>query len=109
MRQRGDVLDARDLQPVVLELNDRLLAAGAGAFDFYLDLDHAVLARLDGGLLRGPSGRPGGALAGALDAGDRAGRRPADRLAVGVGDGDDRVVERRADVRDAARHALADL
>src|SRR4051794_35216400 len=74
MRQRRHVLDAGDLQPVVLELDDRLLAAGAGAFHLHLDLDHAVLARFDGRLLGGAAGGPGGALAGALDAGDRARR-----------------------------------
>ena len=44
VRQRGDVLDAGDLQAGVLELDDRLLAAGAGALHLDLDLDHAALA-----------------------------------------------------------------
>src|SRR5687768_9220775 len=108
VRQRGDVLDAGDLQSCVLDLEDRLLASGAGALDLDLDLDHPVLARLAGGLLRGASRGEGGALARALEA-DRPGRAPRDRLTVGVGDRDHRVVERRLDVRHAARHALAEL
>ena len=53
-----------------------------------------------GGRLGGPLGGERRALAAALEA-DGAGRGPAQRVAVGVGDGDDRVVERRLDVGDA--------
>src|SRR5688572_18102801 len=108
VRQRRDVLDAGDLQAGVLHLEDRLLAAGAGALDLDLDLDHAVLARLVGGLLSGASGGERRALARALEP-DRPGRAPRDRLPVGVRDRDHRVVERRLDVRHATRHALAEL
>src|SRR5687768_11994004 len=68
VRQRGDVLDAGDFEPAVLELDDRLLAAGAGALDLNLDLDHAVLARLGRGALGGAAGGERGALAGSLEA-----------------------------------------
>ena len=67
-----------------------------------------LLARLLRGIFSGAAGGERRALAGALEP-----TVPADaqamRLAVGVGDGDDRVVERRLDVGDAARHALANL
>src|SRR4051812_19283338 len=108
MRQRRDILDAADLQAGVLEVQHRLLAAGAWTLDLHLDLEHAVLARFGGGLLGGATGGERRALASALEP-DRAGRRPRDRLAVRVGNRHHRVVERRLDVRDAARHALAKL
>ena len=52
-----------------------------------------------GGGLGGPLGGERGALAAPLEA-DRPGRGPAQRVAVGVGDRDGRVVERRLDVHD---------
>ncbi len=108
MWQRCDVFDSRDLQSCVLQVQNGLFAAGAGAVDLDLDLDHARLAGLLGSVLGGASGGVGSALARALEVPALPGRRPRDRLAVGVGDGDHRVVEGRLDVRDAARHAFAD-
>src|SRR6266545_2235346 len=94
---RGDVLDALDLQAGRLQRADGRLAAGAGALDEHVDLADAVLLGPPGGLLgrelRGERGR----LARALEA-DVARRRPRDRVALGVGDGHDRVVEARLDV-----------
>ena len=108
MRKWGHVLNRGHLQTCVLQVDDRLLAAGAGTFHFDLDLDHPALARLVGDLLGCSTGGERGALAGALET-DGPGRRPGDRLAVGVGDGDDRVVERRLNVRDPSRHAFTNL
>src|SRR5688500_10103501 len=106
--QRGDVLDPHYLESGALEMKDGLLAAGAGAFHLHLDLHQAMLAGGGGGGLGGAAGGKRRALARALDPA-LACRRPRQRLAVGVSDRDDRVVERRLDVRDAARHALTNL
>src|SRR5262249_20800693 len=66
-----------------------------------LDLLQAELGRSLGGRLGGALGGEGRALAAALEA-DRARRGETERVAVGVGDGDDGVVEGRLDVGDAA-------
>ena len=100
VRQRRDVLDRLDVQAGGLQGGDGRLAAGAGALDPHLDLLDAELRRLLGARLGGALGGERRALAAALEA-DRAGRGAAQRVAVGVGDGDDRVVERRLDVGDA--------
>src|SRR6187431_1206170 len=106
MGLRGDVLDAEDLEAGGLERADRRLASGAGALHEHLDLLHAVVvdrvarARV-GGHLGGERRR----LARALEA-DRAGRLPGDDVPLLVGEGDDRVVERRLDVRLTDRDVL---
>src|SRR5262249_43384221 len=87
-----------------LERRDGRLAPGAGALDLDLDLLEAELAGLLGGDLGGALGGERGALAAALEA-HRARRGVAQSVAVGVGDGDDGVVERRLDVG----HAPADV
>src|SRR3954470_18560607 len=90
---RGDVLDARDLEPGGLQAADRGLAPGARALDEDLDLLHALLDALAGrGVgrhLRGERRR----LAGALETG-AAGGLPRDHVAVAIRERDDRVVER---------------
>src|SRR5919107_1668773 len=92
-----DVLDRADLEADRTERADRGLTARAGALDEDVDLLHAVLHRPPtgrlGGHLRGERGR----LARALEA-DGARRGPRDHRAGGVGDRDDRVVERALDV-----------
>src|SRR5262249_32040260 len=100
VRQRRDVLDGLDVQAGGLQGGDGRLAAGAGALDADLDLLEAELGRLLRGGLGSPLGGGRRALAAALEA-DRAGRGVAERVAVGVGDGDDGVVEGRLDVGDA--------
>src|SRR5690606_13870872 len=100
VRDRGVILDRRHLQAVVLEGRARRLTAGTGPLHTHLDLLHAEPSRLVGAALGGARGREGRRLAGALEA-DAAGGVPAEGLAVDVGDGDHRVVERRVDVRDA--------
>src|SRR5215813_13855460 len=103
---RGDVLDARDLEAGGLKRADRGLAARARALHEDLDLLQAVLHALAGtgvgGHLRGERRR----LARALEAG-RAGGLPHDHVPLLVGEGDDRVVERRLDVRLPDRDVLA--
>src|SRR2546430_6734730 len=106
VRLRCHVLDAEDLEAGGLERADRRLAARARALDEDLDLLQSVLHALArarvGGDLRGERGR----LARALEPG-RAGGLPCDHVALLVGEGDDRVVERRLDVRLADRDVLA--
>src|SRR2546423_664948 len=80
--------------------------AGPGPLDEHLDLLEPVLHALAGarvgGHLRGERRR----LARALEAG-RTGRLPRDHIPLVVGQRDDRVVERRLDVRLADRDVLA--
>src|SRR5262249_10493905 len=85
---------------------DGRLAPGAGALDADLDLLEAELAGPLGGDLGGPLGGERRALARPLEA-DRAGRGVAERVAVGVGDGDGGGVERRLDVGDAPADVAA--
>src|SRR5215207_1590689 len=101
----GDVLDALDLQAGGLEGADGRLPAGAGALDVHVDLADAVLLGPAGGLLGRELGRERGRLARALEA-DIARRRPRDRVALGVGDGHDRVVEAGLDVGVGVRDVL---
>src|ERR687894_118716 len=105
---RGDVPHAGDLEAGGLERADRGLAARARALHEDLDLLHALLDALArrgvGRHLRGERRR----LARALEAG-AAGGLPRDDVALAVGERDDRVVERRLDVRLADRDVLLDL
>src|SRR5215208_8453891 len=105
---RGDVAHSGDLEAGRLGRADRGLAARARALHEDLDLLHALLDALAG---RGVGGHLGGErrrLAGALEAG-AAGGLPRDHVALAVGEGDDRVVEGRLDVRLADRDVLLDL
>src|SRR5918994_1423278 len=95
---RCDVLDPRDLQTGGRERADRGLATRTGALHEHVDLLQPVLLRLASGGLRRQLGGERGGLAGALEP-HVAGRSPRDRVALQVGDRDDRVVERRLDVR----------
>src|SRR6188472_3474231 len=104
---RGDVLDAEDLEPGRLERADRRLAARARALDEDLDLLEAVLHALAGGVVGGHLRGERSRLARALEP-RRAGGLPGDHVPLLVGQGDDRVVERRLDVRLADRDVLAD-
>src|SRR5215203_1930481 len=101
----GDVLDALDLQAGGLEGADGRLPAGARALDEDVDLADAVLLGPAGGLLGRQLGRERGRLARALEP-DVARRRPRDRVALGVGDGHDRVVEAGLDVGMGVRDVL---
>src|SRR5690606_32353658 len=65
-----------------------------------------VFLRLPGAILGGDLSREGRRLARALEA-LSARRRPGNRVALRVGDGDHRVVEGRADMSDARRNVLA--
>src|SRR5215211_1475217 len=101
----GDVLDALDLQAGRLQGADGRLPAGTGALDEHVDSADAVLLGSPGGLLGRQLGRERGRLARALEP-DVARRRPRDRVALGVGDGHDRVVEAGLDVGVGVRDVL---
>src|SRR3954452_10161032 len=94
---RGYVADGADLEADGLQRADRGLAAGAGTLHEHVDLAHAVLLRATGGRLGGHLRGERRRLAGALEA-DLPGAGPSDHVAQGVGDRDDRVVERAFDV-----------
>src|SRR5680860_280908 len=106
VRDGSHIGDGRDLEPGRLERANGLLTSTAGALDEDLDLAHAVLHRALCRDVRGLRGRIGRALAGALEA-DQARAAPADHVPGRVGDGHDRVVERRLDVRVPRRHVLS--
>src|SRR5450631_1317841 len=100
----GDVFDAHDLDAHRSERSDGGLTAGTGTSHQDVDLAHAVLHRPLGAGFGGQLGREGGGLAGALEP-DVAGRGPGQHVALGIGDGDDGVVERALDMG----HAVADV
>src|SRR5262245_33549719 len=100
MRQWGHVLDGLDGQAGGLQGGDGGLAARTGPLDADLDLLEAELGGALGHRLGRALGGERRALAAALEA-DRAGRGETERVAVGIGDGDDGVVESRLDVGDA--------
>src|SRR3954453_14893716 len=106
VRDRGHVADRGDGEARGLQRTKRRFTARTGPCHFNFQRTHAVFLRLlgdvFGGDLRGIRGR----LARALET-HRAGRRPGDGVALRVGDGDRRVVERRIHMRDAAGDVLA--
>src|SRR5687767_8359002 len=103
VRNRRHVLDARDLEPAGIQRADRGLATRAGPANAHLDGAQPVLLRRDARLLRRDLRGERRALARAAETG-AARRRPGQRIALAVGDRDDRVVERRVHVRNAVRH-----
>src|SRR5438034_8643577 len=103
---RGDVLDADDLDPGVLDGANGGLTAGAGTLHHNVDLAHAVLHGATCGRLGCELRRERRALARALEP-HVAGRGPRDGVPRLVGEGDDRVVERRLDVRRPVSDVLA--
>src|ERR1019366_3633332 len=108
VRDRGDVADEGHLEADPLERAKGALAARAGPLHEDRDRTHAVLHRLARRLFGRELRGEGGALARALEA-TRTSARPRDGVAVHVGDGHDRVVERRLDVRDPGRDVLLGL
>src|SRR5450759_4275562 len=97
VRDRRDIGDGTHLEPGDLERPDGLLPTGAWTLDVDLDLAHPVLHRLASRALGRERRRVRRALSGALEPG-HAGGAPADDRAGGIGDRDDRVVERRLDM-----------
>src|SRR5213083_230321 len=99
VRNRRHVADRTDLQPGTGERLNGGLAARAWTLHTHVHALHAEVQRFPRRLL-GRDGRgEGRGLFGALEAG-LAGRAPVDRVALQSGDRDERVVERRGDMRD---------
>src|SRR5690554_1680702 len=98
VRVGGVVDDGADVDAGGLDGADGLLTTGPGATDDDVDLRHAHVLRLAGGVGGGELRGVGRALLGALVA-DRAGRRPGHGVAVHVRDRDDRVVVGGVDER----------
>src|SRR6266545_7268666 len=103
---RGDVLDAGDLDAGVLDRADGGLTARARALHLHVDLADTVLHGPSGGGLGGHLRRERRRLARALEA-HVAGRGPRDHVPALVGERDDRVVEAALDVSDPVGHVLA--
>src|SRR6266404_7323076 len=106
VRDRGHIADRCDGEARRLQRTKRRFAARTGAGNFHFQRAHAVFLRLLGNVFGRDLGRIRGRLARTLEA-HRAGRRPGNGVALRVGDGDGRVVERRIHVRDAGRDVLA--
>src|SRR5579863_8877957 len=107
VRDRRYVADDDDVQARGGESSHGGFAAGAGTLYANLDALHAVLiARDTRGGKRGLLRSVGRALTRTLEA-DRARRGPAHCAAIGIGDRDLRVVERRGDVHQAVRNGAA--
>lgn len=98
MRQRSHVFNRLDDKPCLLEARDGVFATAAGAFDADFDVFHAEFDGFFRNLLgRHHTGKRRAFPAAFESAG--AGRRPAQNVALHIGDRDDRVVEGRLDVR----------
>src|SRR3989440_7558579 len=108
VRNGCHVRDAGDLQSAVVERAHRRLASRSRSPDARFHVLHAVLLGGDTGLLGRHLRRERGALARATETA-AAGGRPGKRVALPVGDGDDRVVEGSMHVRDRIEHVLARL
>src|SRR5215469_11568368 len=106
VRYGRNVADRSDGEADGLQRAQCRFTARAGSLDLDLERAHAVIHRLAAGVLGGDLRRVGRRLARALEA-HGAGRRPGDRVALRVGDGDHRVVEGGVDVRHAGRDVLA--
>src|SRR5262245_30410928 len=93
----GDVLDGADLEADRTQRPDRRLATRARALDEDVDLLHPLPHRAAPGCLGGHLRGQRTGLPRALEP-DGSGARPRDHRTTGVGDRDDRVVERALDV-----------
>src|ERR1700756_3268671 len=86
------VTDRGDVETRRLDRAQRRFASRTGTRDLDLERAHAMLGRLPNGVLRRDLRREWGRFAGPLES-HRASRRPGDRVALGVGNGDHRIVE----------------
>src|SRR5664279_747548 len=106
VRDRGHVADRRDGEARRLQCAKRRLTAGTRTRHLDLEGAHAVFLRLLGGVFGGDLRGVRRRFARAFEThGPR--RRPGDGVALRVGDGDHRVVERRIHMRHARRDVFA--
>src|SRR5208337_1481758 len=106
MRDGGHVADRSHGEARRLDRAQRGFASRAGAGNLDLERAHAMLGRLAHGVFGGDLRRERRRLAGAFEP-HRPGGGPGNRIALRVGDGDHRVVERRVYVGDARCDVLA--
>src|SRR5262249_39659768 len=106
VRDRRHVTDRGDGEARGLQRAERRFAARTGTGDLDFQRAHAVFLRLLGNVLRRDLRGIRGRLARPLET-HRAGRRPSNGVALRVGDGDGRVVERRVHMRHAGGDVLA--
>src|ERR1700682_4662141 len=108
VRHRCHVRNAGDLESERIQGAHRRLTARSRPLDPYLEVLDAALLRRLARRFGGDLGRERRRLARALETG-AARRRPGQCVALAIGDGDDRVVERRVDMRNPFRDVLLDL
>src|SRR6201999_1300573 len=106
VRDRGHVADRCDGEARRLQRTKRRFAARTRTCNFNLQRAHAVFLRLLGDVFRRDLRGIGGRFARTLET-HRSGRRPGNGVALRVGDGDGRIVERRIHVRDTGCDVLA--
>lgn len=107
VRQRRNIFNALNLQAGRFQGGDRTFATAAWPANLHFHITHAELACLFGSLLRGTLSGEGRTLAAALkSAGASTG--PTERIALGIGDCDRGVVERRYNVGNANSHVALD-
>src|SRR5690606_9121470 len=100
--------NAGDLDAQRVQRTDGGFATGAGTLYTYVERLDAIFHGLATSLLGSNLCCERRGLARALETGATS-RRPRQGVALAVGNGDDSVVERCVDVRDAVRYALFDL
>src|SRR5579862_780312 len=106
VRDRRYVADRGDRKADRLQRPEGRFAPRTRALDLDVEGAHAVLHGLLAGILGGDLRGVGGRFARALEALAARGR-PGNRVALGIGDRDHRVVEARADMRGARGNVLA--
>jgi hypothetical protein len=105
MGDRGDISNEVDFQADSLQGTNGCFPSSSGTLDTHLDLPHTLIHSLFGRSFRGHLGCKRRAFPGALKP-MRARTGPADHVPYGIGDGDNRIIERGLDVRHAFRDIL---
>src|SRR5439155_15719070 len=106
VRKWRHVADQRHGKSRLLHLTKRRFTARSRTCNYHFQRAHAVFLRLLGNVFGRDLRGIGGRLARALEA-HCARRRPGNGVALCVGDGDGRIVERRTHMRDARGDVLA--
>jgi hypothetical protein len=106
MRNRRYIANHAYFQARSCEGSDRRFSTRSRTTDSNIEGTHAVIPRLIGSVHRRLLRRERSSLTGTAEA-KRAGALPGHYFPLVVGDGDDRVVERGLNVRQAERHILA--
>ncbi len=107
MRNRRHVFNQLDIESSGLQRSDRAFATRTWALDPHFYIAHPKLSRLLGCLLSSALASERSAFAAALETRGSS-SRPAKRIALGVGDRDGRIVERRVNVHDSIRDVASD-